>query len=363
MIMAWGKKYVLREGEDGNGSSGAGSGGLDIAAAVADISSSLGFGKEPEDGDTGADGGGTPAPAPTPTPAPAPSPTPAPGDGSAPAPAPTPAPVEAPRTWRPDAQAKWTALPPEVQQEVLKREEDMFKGLNVYKEDAQRGKAFNSVFEPHMPLLQQTGLDPVGLTKELFNAHILLATGTPQAKADFMQHLMKSYGVELAQTDPSLAPYVDPTVSALQKQLEAVQSKLADRDRQELSVKQQQLQKEADTFKGELKAFSEDPKNEFFFEVATDIAAFVGQGVPLKDAYQKACWQNEAVRQKLVDRETAKKLEETRKSEAEAAAKAKKAAAVNVNVRTKQTSGGTTGLGSIDDTMKETLAALRASES
>ena len=35
--------------------------------------------------------------------------------------------LPAPKTWRPEAAAKWAALPPEVQQEVLKREQDIFK--------------------------------------------------------------------------------------------------------------------------------------------------------------------------------------------------------------------------------------------
>ena len=41
-----------------------------------------------------------------------------------------------PKTWRAEALAKWETLPAEVQREVLKREEDIFKGLESYKADA-----------------------------------------------------------------------------------------------------------------------------------------------------------------------------------------------------------------------------------
>ena len=72
-----------------------------------------------------------------------------------------PAPAEAlpaPKTWRPDAAAKWAELPPEVQQEVLKREQDIFKGLETYKADATVGRSVNQIIAPYLPMLEAAGL-------------------------------------------------------------------------------------------------------------------------------------------------------------------------------------------------------------
>ena len=178
---------------DNNGAGAAGGdGGLDLSAAGESISADLfgsstggdgnGSGTDDVNLDDGAGtGDGTGATDSAATGAPAAK------EGETGTPAATG--LQAPKTWRPEAAAKFATLPPEVQQEVLKREEDIFKGLESYKADASIGKALKGVVQPYLQVFQSQGIDPIQQVSGLMRAHVALATGTPEQKQQFFQHL------------------------------------------------------------------------------------------------------------------------------------------------------------------------------
>ena len=332
---------------DNNGAGAAGGdGGLDLSAAGESISADL-FGSS-----TGGDGNGsgtddvnldddagTGDPATTGTP---------PTKEGEPAPAATG--LQAPKTWRPEAAAKFATLPPEVQQEVLKREEDIFKGLEGYKADASIGKALKGVVQPYMHIFQAQGVDPIQQVSGLMRAHVALATGTPEQKQQFFQHLAKEYDVDLG----GEAPYVDPQVAGLQKQLSDLQSRLNGREQHEANEARSKLQAEIDSF-------ASDPAHQYFDEVANDIAGLLRSGAAkdLKDAYDKAIWANPITRAKEQARLTA---EAEAKAKAEAAERAKQARmATGANVKSSaKAASGTAPLGSIDDTLNAALANIKS---
>lgn len=169
---------------DNNGAGAAG-GDFDLAGAGDTISADL-FGTS-GGGDNGDnaddvnldDTGGTDAGTAAATPPAAGTPQAKEGEGAAP---PTASTLQPPKTWRPEAAAKFATLPPEVQQEILKREEDIFKGLESYKADASIGKALKGVVQPYMHIFQAQGVDPIQQVSGLMRAHVALATGTPRAK-------------------------------------------------------------------------------------------------------------------------------------------------------------------------------------
>ena len=350
-------KYVVlsapAEDELGGGA-GAGTaseGGLDLAAVGESISADL-FGSTDggtdggEDdinldsvGDTGAATGAVPADKDAPAPA---------AEGTTTAPA-----VEgpaAPKTWRPEAAAKFATLPPEVQQEVLKREEDMFKGLEGYKADATIGKTLKSVVQPYLHIFQAQGVDPMQQVSDLMRAHVALATGTPEQKTQFFQKLAQDYAVDLG----GEAPYTDPQVTGLQKQLADLQSRLNGREQQEATQARTKLQAEIDTF-------AADPTHQYFDEVATDIAGLLRSGAAkdLQDAYDKAIWANPITRAKEQARLTAEAEAKAKAEAAEKAKQARKAAGANVKSSAKVASG-TAPLGSIDDTLNAALAGIKS---
>ena len=336
-------------GSAGGGS--AGEGGLDLSAAGDSISADL-FGTSGGDDNGGDaddvnldDNGGTDAGTAAATP-PAAG-TPSAKEGAS---APAASTLQPPKTWRPEAAAKFAALPPEVQQEVLKREEDIFKGLESYKADASIGKALKGVVQPYLQVFQSQGIDPMQQVSGLMRAHVALATGTPEQKQQFFQHLAKEYGVDL-DTEP---PYVDPQVAGLQKQLSALQSRLNGREQHEANEARSKLQAEIDSF-------ASDPAHQYFDEVANDMAGLLRSGAAkdLKDAYDKAIWANPITRAKEQARLTADAETKAKAEAAERAKQARKATGANVKSSAKAASG-TAPLGSIDDTLNAALAAIKS---
>lgn len=328
------------------GGGSAGEGGLDLSVAGDSISADL-FGTSGDDDNGGNaddvnldDNGSTDTPSATAAPPAAGTPPAEEGEGA----------LQPPKTWRPEAAAKFATLPPEVQQEVLKREEDIFKGLESYKADASIGKALKGVMQPYLQVFQSQGIDPMQQVSGLMRAHVALATGTPEQKQQFFQHLAKEYGVDLDVE----APYVDPQVAGLQKQLSDLQSRLNGREQHEANEVRSKLQAELDSF-------ASDPAHQYFDEVANDIAGLLRSGAAkdLKDAYDKAIWANPITRAKEQARLTADAETKAKAEAAERAKQARKATGANVKSSAKAASG-TAPLGSIDDTLNAALATIKS---
>lgn len=342
---------------------------FNMDAALSEVADGLGFGASEEDNsgsvtessgasvgggvaDGGGDGdagdGGRPAPVPAGSTA---TPDPTPGTSTT-APTETPAETPAPRTWRPEAVASWASLPPAVKAEVLKREEDMFKGIEGYKADAKFGQAFKSVIDPHLPLLRQHNINPVAQVKGLMDAHVMLATGSAEQKAALFRKLADDYGVDIGAIPERV--YVDPQVSALQKQTAQLQEKLTGWEAKAVDEARGKIQAEIDSF-------ASDPKHTYFNEVANDMVGMLksGAAATLKEAYDKAIWLNPATRAKEQSRINS---EAAAKAKAEADEKAKAARkATSANTRTSaKAASGTAPLGTMDDTLAETLAQIKA---
>ena len=337
---------------DNNGAGAAG-GDFDLAGAGDTISADLfgtsGGGDNGDNADDVSldDDGGTDVGTAAATPPAAGTPQAKEGEGATP---PTASTLQPPKTWRPEAAAKFATLPPEVQQEILKREEDIFKGLESYKADASIGKALKGIVQPYMQVFQAQGIDPLQQVSGLMRAHVALSTGTPEQKQQFFQHLAKEYGVELGME----APYIDPQVAGLQKQLAELQSRLNGREQQEIAEARSKLQAEID-------AFASDPAHQYFDEVANDIAGLLRSGAAkdLKDAYDKAIWANPITRAKEQARLTAEAEAKAKAEAAERAKQARKATGANVKSSAKAASG-TAPLGSIDDTLNAALANIKS---
>lgn len=320
---------------------------FDMGAAVDSLSEGLGFEAEespqPDDVVLNLESEGQAVEPNTPADAPAETPEATPG---------TEAIVEAPKTWRKEAAEQWATLPPTVQQEILKREQDIFRGLEGYKADATFGRSLKTVIDPYMPILQQYGIDPAQQVANLMQAHHTLALGTPEQKSAYLLQIAQEYGVDLAGLSPEGQPFVDPAVQGLQKQLQAVQSQLA---AQQQAAARQRLS----TITEEINAFASKPENEHFDAVANDIAALLKSGAAkdLADAYEKAVWANPVTRAKLIAKQQTEAAAKSASEAAQRANAAKRASSVVVRAKPSSASG-TAPTGSMDDTMRETLAAI-----
>jgi len=331
----------------GNGvSAGETESNLDLEAAMEDIAEGLGFtpdtdesGDVPASGEADADAG-------KPTDSPAASEASPEGDAVPPA-----ATVEpAPKTWRPEAAKDWDKLPENVRAEITKREEDMFKGIEGYKADASIGKVVKDIVAPYLTAMQTRGQEPVAQIRSLLHANHVIENGTMEQKVAVFQKLAENYGIQFNSGD---APYVDPQTQELKKTIDELRSRLDTNDNKIVETTKAALKQEIDTF-------AADPAHPYFDEVANDIAALLRakSANNLQEAYDKAIWMNPVTRAKESARLAA---EAATKAKSDAEEKAKAAAkASGANVRTSTKPGrGTAPVGSMDDTLTETLANIK----
>lgn len=267
---------------------------------------------------------------------------------AAPAPAPAAPDTPYPKSWKPEFQEKWATLDPALKAEILRREDDFHKGTAPLRQAADFVRRFQEASAP-VAELYRSGVDPIALYRNFAEAHATLSKGGPEALT-FLRSLAEDYRIDLN----AEVPYVDPSLRALQQEVSGLHSQLSAREQADLAARRTQAQ-------SQIEAFAADPKNAHFDAVATEMAAFLKADpkMTLEDAYAKAVWANPSVREKLLTAEIEAKKAKAAAEEADRAVKA--AAASKGSVRnTARTAPATGAVGSMDDTMKETLARLRA---
>lgn len=259
-------------------------------------------------------------------------------------------PSGAPVTWRKEAKEAWSALPPVVQAEIAKREEDMLKGITSYKGKAELGDVFGKTLSPHLAMLQYHQIDPVQHVSGLLDMYQKLATGSPEEKARLYAEIGQTFSIDPTLAE-SLAPaYVDPSILALQKEIADLKSS---RQAEVSSIQAQHNAK----IESEVNAFAADPANIYFDELTPDMEKLLKSGVAsnIKDAYTKAVRLSDSVQAK----EKARVEAENAKLAVDKVNKAKQATATNLHTNAKSGVTSTSPLGSMEDTMRETLAAMK----
>lgn len=259
-----------------------------------------------------------------------------------------------PQAWKKDYHQHWGKIPAEAQVVIEEREKQMLDGLGQYKEYHSLGKAMNEAILPYMPIIQAQGVEPAKAVQALFNAHYRITQGTREQRyAEF-----KALGERLGILDHVQQQQVDPALKALQERQDRIESSLTKRQREEFEASKTRVAGEVNAF-----ADAKDDKgnlvNPYFNEVADDIIVFIGAGMNLNDAYDKAVWANPVTRAKETARlqtEAEAKLRGKSKQEADAARRAS-----STNVRSRDTRRAPTEpLGTMEDTLKTTLAEVKS---
>lgn len=331
---------------------------LDTSAAIAEISADLfGQGGESEDaGGPSADAGVGESPE-VPSPVEAASPqqsTEAPAEDNTAA----VQEVGAPKTWSKEALADWATLPPRAQQEVLKREEDFLRGITMYKEKAEIGDRYEQVVTPYKPILDAENIDPVQMFQSFAANHYILSRGTEAQKLELAANMIAGYNIDFNKLvsfvgDRIIEP-ADPRVAVLEREIQELKNAHQSRQQQDQEAVQAQLAQEIETF-------ASDPAHPYFPELMDDIAKLfeLGQATTLQEAYDKAVYMNPTTRQKEIDRLTAEKTTSLTAEEQARKDKIARSTAADLSLDPKARNG-TVPLGSIDDTLQETLARVMA---
>lgn len=318
---------------------------IDMASAVSDISASLGFGEAEsnEASDEQVQVQDTKQVAKPEAPAAAAPATPA-----------NPTDV-APKTWKPEEAAAWANIPPEAKAAIARREEEMFRGIETYKQTAAFGNSLNEVFKPYEQLMRQHNIDPVENTKNLMQVHYTLAMGTQEQKQALFHRLAADYRIDIGQLAEVEAaqPYKDPNVARLEAELAELRTGQS-------QLHQQRVQEAREKAMSQVNDFASKPENEHFDTVADDIAKLLhfDKSLTLEQAYEKAVWANPITRAKEIEKQNANSRSKQAQEAAEKLAAVRKSTAANVNVRPKS-GAATMPLGTMDDTMASVMADIK----
>ena len=258
---------------------------------------------------------------------------------------------DVPKTWPKEMHEHWAKTPPEVQEYWQTREKQMLDGLAEYKGSSEFGRSLKDVIAPFEAMIQSYGLDAPTAVKNLMQANHTLTSGSMESRQSAYKQLGEQLGLTQTTADPN-AVTPNPEVTALQNDINQLKSTLSQRDQETLNVKREQAATE-------ISNFASDPSHPYFDEVSDDILLLINSGASLEDAYEKAVWGNPTTRQKELDRVQAETAEKKRTDDIAKATAAKAAKSVNVKSRNTPASP-TEKLGSMDDTLSETMNKIKS---
>lgn len=262
-------------------------------------------------------------------------------------PADAPAAIRPPDSWTPAAKAKFAALDPEIQQEVMRRETEVHKGFTKQDEHRNLGKNFSDAVTPYLPMIRAEGGEPIAAVQNLLQTAHNLRNASPDQKQEMFIGLAQQYGVDMQGVFNRLSGgqrQVDPQVQQLQQQLATLQQERQQATNTTQAAEQAQINTTIDSF-------ASDPKNLYFANVKPAMAALLsnGQAKDLQEAYDMACWARPDIRPLMQQQNDLQK-------QAAAREKAQKARAAGVSI-----SGSPTGsAGNVPPAERSLADELRA---
>ena len=235
-----------------------------------------------------------------------------------------------PASWKKDYHEVWQKADPKMQEYAWQREEQMRAGVEPLLSKAQFADAMQEAISPYMQTIQGLGLSPDKAVAALMDADHKLRNSDPQTKLVYFQQLAQSYGINLGamQGQQGQMPQqtVDPTVYALQNELNKVRGEV-------MGWKQQQEMMENQTLLNEINQFS--LKAEHFEDVRPAMIQLLQSGMAqtLDEAYDKAIRLDPNLFDQVTKAQQAEAAAKQAK-EQNRAAKAARAAAVSVRSAT-----------------------------
>lgn len=261
-----------------------------------------------------------------------------------------------PTGWKPETLAKWDAIDPTIQAEILKREEDFHKGTEGYKEHADMGRKFEHAFRPYEATLRGLNITADVAVSELLKTDHTLRNGDAPQKAAMIATLINQYGIDPNEVFSQFqAPqkHEDPAMQKLYDELNQLKTQQFRLDQDRASQAKLQSQREIESLNSEVSKFSQG--KEHFSAVEQEMLALlpaIKAANPasspqelLQMTYDRAIYANPQTRAALL----AKQQEDAKAVNAQKTQSAKAASSVNVRTR------GTVTAGTPKETMEEQI--------
>jgi len=240
----------------------------------------------------------------------APAPTAPDGKAAEPAPAEAapvvPGELKAPSQWKPAIREKWSQLPREVQEEVLRREGDSMRLIGSVGHKIRLADEVNGHIQPFTEQLKANGVSPSAFLGDVFTSVKSLASGSPQEKAEVVANMVQSYGIDVRVLDAILTQRLQAGPEVVEARRLAARAQSTIQENQQYLAHQSSLEAEKS-----LAAFGADPKHEFLSDVREFMADLIEAGKVdnLEDAYSAAIWANPDTRKILLQRQSQERAE------------------------------------------------------
>lgn len=213
----------------------------------------------------------------------------------------TPEPTErdqAPSSWTKEAKAEFSKLPESVKREIARREADFHKGIEEFKEYADRARQYDDAIAPYIGNFRAGGVEPVAGIRHVLEVENTLRNADPITKARMIMKLAQDYGADMK----SLAN-LTPEQARLSEEHERLRRERMQVQQQQQTIQQREQQAALD----EIQKFAADPKNEYFEQVKAEMSVLLqsGQAGTMQEAYDRAIWMRPDIRQTLIERQRA----------------------------------------------------------
>lgn len=255
--------------------------------------------------------------------------------------------VAAPQSWSPTAREHWKTVPPAIQQEVVRREQEMARFVNDVAPARQLGERFYQAIQPYMATIQQEGVDPLTAVTNLMNVTRTLRSGTSYEKAQTVASIIKVYGVDIQTLDAAIVGQPMPQQQQGPDINAAVQQALAPLYQAAQARQQQTIHQAEGEARSELEVFADDPAHEFFQDLRGEMADIIevaerqGRQMSLAQAYERAAMLHPEVSKVMLARQqgsNARQLTQAAQRARSAAVSVKGAAPVGNPVASEPTS-------------------------
>lgn len=208
--------------------------------------------------------------------------------------------LKAPQSWSDADKEKFKALPRDVQDIILKREEQFHRQITTNDNYRNTGRKIEAIYENYGDIIGQ-GNEPTEIVAELMEVARVLVKGTPEQKANLLVNEAQKHGIDLGKY-LQYRQNQDPKVLQLENQVAQMQNILKQVEQSSTIQARQQADNAVD-------AFLEDSVNyPYANEVLEDVIDLISTGkYTLDSAYKKAIRLNDKTFSTIAEKEQEKK--------------------------------------------------------
>jgi len=213
----------------------------------------------------------------------------------------------APASWSPEVRQHWQTLPPDVRQEVFKREREIQQTLQESAEARRTVESFSRVIAPYEAYIRAENSNPLQAVDNLMATAVRLRTGTAPELADMVAGIVQQFGLGrfgqsfIEQLDGALAsklgnaPQVPGQPAAAPQLQQALQQELAPIKQFMSQIEQAKYQREQETVRQATQSveqflqqaeYGQDVREEM--ADILEVAARRGRDMTLEQAYNQA---------------------------------------------------------------------------